>query len=131
MTREELFAYAKATYGVEPDYPWMDLPEACVLRHKDSRKWFGLVMIISERHLGKSALQPSEGRPPEDRPIVALDVKADPAFISMSVGKGGFYRAYHMNKEHWVTLHLGEASDDAVKMALDESFVLTEGKKKK
>ena len=121
MTREELFAYAKATYGVEPDYPWMDLPEACVLRHKDSRKWFGLVMIISERNLGKA----------EDRLIVALDVKADPAFISMSVGKGGFYRAYHMNKEHWVTLHLGEASDDAVKMALDESFVLTEGKKKK
>lgn len=116
MKLEELFSYAEQTYGVEPDYPWMDTPDACVLRHKENKKWFGLVMCVEENRLGK----------PGDRKVQVLNVKADPVFINFSVGNNGFYRAYHMNKEHWVTIHLEEASDDAIRMALDQSFALTE-----
>ncbi|MBR2263113.1 MAG: MmcQ/YjbR family DNA-binding protein [Firmicutes bacterium] len=120
MTRDTLFQYAFDTYSVEPDYPWMETPEAGVLRHPDTRKWFGLVMRVPARCIG---------HPSEDL-IDILNVKADPMFISVVVGHDGFYRAYHMNKEHWMTIALAEASDEAIRMALDQSYEMTERKRK-
>lgn len=45
-TRDELFAYVKATFGTEPDYPWPQEPEYAVLRHADNGKWYGIVMSV-------------------------------------------------------------------------------------
>ena len=106
---------------MQPDFPWMDTPEAGVLRHADTRKWFGLLMRVPARCIGR----------PGDDLIDILNVKADPMFISVVVGHDGFYRAYHMNKEHWLTIALDEAAESGVEMALDQSFVMTEAKKKK
>lgn len=120
MTREELLKYAEETYHVKPDFPWMDTPEYGVLRHADTRKWFGLVMNIPARYIGRA----DEGL------IDVINVKADPVFISMAVGKDGFYRAWHMNKEHWLTVALDEAPAEAVRMALDQSYEMTVNRKK-
>ena len=64
MERKELFAWAKETFGTEPDYPWDDWN--CVLRHKHNNKWYALVAEISERKLGISS----------DRIIDVLNVKS-------------------------------------------------------
>ena len=116
MTREALFQYAKKCYGVIPDHPWMDDPISAVLRHADTKKWFGLVLRISTKQLGLT----------EDIKIDVLNAKADPAFISFNVGRNGIYRAYHMNKQHWITVRLDEAPDDVILMVLDQSFAMTE-----
>ena len=47
MERKELFEWAKEIYGVEPDYPWNDWN--CVLRHKNNKKWFALVVEIDRK----------------------------------------------------------------------------------
>ena len=44
--REEIFQYVKKQYKVEPDYPFSTAPTYPVLRHKDNRKWFALIMDI-------------------------------------------------------------------------------------
>ena len=44
--REEIFQYVKKKYKVEPDYPFSTAPTYPVLRHKDNRKWFALIMDI-------------------------------------------------------------------------------------
>ncbi len=42
------------------------------------------------------------------------------------VGEPGVYPAYHMNKNHWVSVALdGSASDETVKTLLDVSFEST------
>ena len=51
-TRDELFAYVKATFGTEPDYPWPQEPEYAVLRHADNGKWYGIVMSVPLSKLG-------------------------------------------------------------------------------
>ena len=51
-TRDELFAYVKATFGTEPDYPWPQEPEYAVLRHADNGKWYGIVMSVPQSKLG-------------------------------------------------------------------------------
>ena len=40
MTRKQWFEWVKEEYDTDPDYPWQDWN--AVLRHKDSRKWYGL-----------------------------------------------------------------------------------------
>ena len=50
MTRKQLFEWVKEEYDTAPDYPWQDWN--AVLRHKDSRKWYGLVMEVERSKLG-------------------------------------------------------------------------------
>ena len=50
--REEIFQYVKKKYKVEPDYPFSTAPTYPVLRHKDNRKWFALIMDIPREKLG-------------------------------------------------------------------------------
>ena len=44
--REEIFQDEKKKYKVEPDYPFSTALTYPVLRHKDNRKWFALIMDI-------------------------------------------------------------------------------------
>ncbi len=87
MTREEVFIWCRKQYGTEPDYPWAD-PNA-VLRHKDTRKWYGLVMEVARDKLGL----------PGDGAIRVLNVKCEPLLIGSLREKPGFLPASHMNKE--------------------------------
>ena len=44
----------------------------------------------------------------------------------------GFFRAYHMNKEKWISIALdGSIPDDTIKMLLDISYDSTSSHKKK
>ena len=120
MTRQELDEYISGEYGVLPDWPWNDLT-AYVFRHKDNRKWFALAMEISENKLGKGG----------DKNIWALNVKCDPLIKSAFLSLNGVYVAYHMNKEHWLTVRLDEANDEDIKTLLQISFDLTKKRYKK
>lgn len=96
MTRKQLFEWVKEEYDTDPDYPWQDWN--AVLRHKDSRKWYGLVMEIERSKLGL----------PGDGVVDALNVKCDPRISGSLLGQPGYFRAYHMNKEQWITILLDD-----------------------
>ena len=119
MERKELFEWAKEIYGAEPDYPWNDWN--CVLRHKNNKKWFALVIEVNAKKLG---LQ-------EDKTVDVLNIKCAPMMIGSLRMKEGFFPAYHMNKEKWLSIQLGEPElDDAIKDLLSLSYELTAPKKR-
>ena len=114
MERKEPFEWAKEIYGAEPDYPWNDWN--CVLRHKNNKKWFALVIEVNAKKLG---LQ-------EDKTVDVLNIKCDPMMIGSLRMKEGFFPAYHMSKENWITAALdGSASDETLKTLLDMSHQAT------
>ena len=118
MTRQQIFTYAKTKYGTEPDYSWSDTN--AVLRHRDNRKWYGLVMEVGREKLGL----------PGDGLVDVLNVKCDPVLGSFLRTQEGFYPAYHMNKEQWLTIRLdGSVSEKEIKHLLDLSYDLTAAKK--
>ena len=118
MTRQQIFTYAKTKYGTEPDYPWSDTNAA--LRHRDNRKWYGLVMEVGREKLGLSG----------DGLVDVLNVKCDPVMGSFLRTQEGFHPAYHMNKEQWHTIRLdGSAPEKEIKHLLDLSYDLTAAKK--
>ena len=116
MERREIEQYIFDIYSVEPDYPWMDTPESAVFRHAGNRKWFALVTMVSKSKLG---LQ-------EQAPLDIVNLKCDPILIGSLRMEHGFFPAYHMNKDKWITAALdGSAPDDTIKMLLEMSYQAT------
>ena len=114
MERSELFEWVKETYGTAPDYPWNDWN--AVLRHAESKKWYAVILEVSVQKLGLAGNQI----------IDILNVKSDPLLIGSLRSKQGYFPAYHMNKEKWVSIALdGSVPDDEIKNLLDMSYKLT------
>lgn len=116
MKRGEWKEYIAGTYGVEPDFPWARFPNHMVFRHEQNRKWFALLMSIPGSKLGI----------PGDQTVDILNLKCDPLLTGSLRREPGFYAAYHMNKETWITAALdGSAEEERIKQLLHMSFYLT------
>ena len=116
ITRSEIFDYAEKKFGAKPDYTFDKFPHYAVLRHPDDNKWFGLVMDVPRDKLGLDS----------DETVDVIDIKCHPQKVSALKSKPGFRPAYHMNKDHWLTVMLdGSVSKEDVFALLDESYALT------
>ena len=117
MTRKEVFSYSRKAYRIEPDYPFREDFDSAVLRHRDTRKWFALVMHVQADKLGY------EG----EEQIDILTMKSEPMLIDSLVLRPGFHRAYHMNKTKWFSVELKDTvSAKEIKSLMDLSYELTE-----
>jgi predicted DNA-binding protein (MmcQ/YjbR family) len=122
MTHADIIAYCRDNYGTEPEYPWGDLPEAGVLRHRDNAKWYGLFMSVTADKLGRKTHEMLE----------LLNIKGDPDEIVHIREMDGFAPAYHMNKKHWLTVILGEiTAPEVVYRLIEKSYDLTAPKRRK
>lgn len=96
IEREEIFAYIKEKFQTVQDSPWAKYPEHAVFRHKGNGKWYGLVMNVPRIKLGLKGKESVE----------ILNLKCDPELKSLLRSQEGILPAYHMNKEHWITIVL-------------------------
>ena len=118
MTRKEFEELVFDTYNVRADYPFADDLVTGVFRH-GSGKWFALAMNIPKRKIGRDG----------DGKIDVVNFKCAPEVIESIVGaEQGIYRAYHMNKAHWLTVALSECDSDTISWLLGISYDLTRGK---
>ena len=100
-------------------YRWS---ETEVVRLLDDIYQNGVVLEVSADKLGL----------PEAGIIDVLNVKSDPLLIGSLRGQDGYFPAYHMNKEKWLSIQLGKPElDDAIKDLLSLSYELTAPKKRK
>ena len=66
----------------------------------------------------------------ENGKIDVVNVKCEPNFAASTWEQQGIYPAYHMNKEHWLTVALdGSVLEENLKFLLALSFDLTDSKK--
>ena len=119
MTRQELFDWCLQQYGTEPDYPWND--NNAVLRHLNSKKWYGVVLEVNGRKLGLD----------KDGIVDVLNVKCDPIMIGSLRLQDGFFPAYHMNKDTWLSILFNRPElDESIKNLLNLSYELTRNKRR-
>ena len=121
MTKQEFFEYCLDAYGTEPDYPFDDLLETAVLRHADNRKWYAIVMRVSRRKFGLAS----------DEVVDVLNLKLPTEMFGSFGASDGVYPAYHMNKLHWISVLLPDATEDTVSFLTDASFDATRNKIKR
>ena len=116
MNRQEFENYISQTYGVCAEYPWENYPTYAVYRHKSDKKWFAIVMTIDKTQLG--FLDGGE--------IDVVNLKCGESIAPSLWPEKGIFPAYHMNKEHWISVELGGCvSDKTLKFLLALSFDLT------
>ena len=116
-TRDSILAYIAAQYQIRPAALFQSAPDIAVLRH-ESGKWFGIIMAVHRSRLGL----------PEDAVSDVLNVKCDPMMLGSLLLQKGFFPAYHMNKQHWISILLdGTVPEARVLASLQTSFALTAG----
>ncbi len=123
MTRGEFETLVLDTYNITADYPFEEDFETGVFRHEGSGKWFAIAMNIPRAKLGLSG----EGS------IDVVNMKCAPEVIESIAGiESGVFRAYHMNKIHWLTAALdGSCDDGMIAWLLGISYDLTRTKIKR
>lgn len=122
MNRSDLSLYISETYGAQAEYPFLQYPDAAVFRHANNKKWFAVIMNVSERRLGFGT----------DRTVDIVNLKCDPVLSGSLRLEKGIYPAYHMNKEKWISVALdGSVQTDKIEWLLDISFELTAEKLRK
>ena len=121
MTKQEFLNYCLDTYDTLPDYPFDEDFETAVLRHKDNRKWYSIVMRVSRRKFGIDS----------DEVIDIVNLKLPTEMFGSFGASDGVYPAYHMNKLHWISVLLLDAPEDVVSFLTNSSFEATKSSKKK
>ncbi len=116
-TRQRILKYAAEQYHVQPAFLFQGAPETAVLRH-ESGKWFAIIMPVHRSRFGL----------PEDAVSDVINVKCEPLMLGSVLRQKGFFPAYHMNKQHWVSILLdGTVAAERVLSALQMSYALTAG----
>lgn len=112
LTRDEAIEFCLTFPDAFEDYPFHD-PNWTIMRHKSNNRMFAAIY----EHCGK----------------IWLNLKAEPM-------TGDFWKsvfsavvpAYHMNKEHWISVILdGSMTDEEITPLISESFSLTMPKRNK
>ena len=107
MTKQQYIEHCRSILSAEVDQPFDEDFDTWVARHSDNRKWFALIFDV-------------KGRP-------AVNLKCDPmeADFLRSVYEG-VTPAYHMNKQHWISVILdGSMTEEEVFRLICDSHALT------
>ena len=116
VTRADILKYADENYNTKPEHLWEKYPSYEVLRHSRNKKWYAIIMDVPRNKVGLDG---------EDI-IDILDIKCEPEMVIALSSQKGFFRAYHMNKKHWITIILnGTIMDDEIYNLLDISYEMT------
>ena len=92
----------KEKYGDDPEFEWEKYPGYGVFKNKDSHKWYGIIMNVDKNKLDKE----SHGE------VEIIDIKLNQNEIKDLLKQDGFYPAYHMNKNNWISIILNNTVRD-------------------
>ena len=123
--REDIISYAKKKYNTQPEYLWTKAPDIFVLRHKKNKKWYAIVMSIKKNRiiLDNNNYDLDQDI---DQKIDIINIKLEPSLIDLLVDQKNFFRAYHMNKIHWLTINLsGPLAKKKIYDLIDMSYEIT------
>jgi predicted DNA-binding protein (MmcQ/YjbR family) len=120
MTKRSYLQYCLDAFGTSPDYPFDEDFETAVLRHADNRKWCAIVMRVSRKKFGFRS----------DEVIDVVNLKLPTEMFGSFGAADGVYPAYHMNKQHWISVLLPDAPDDVIEFLTNCSFEATRSKRK-
>ena len=115
MKRNDLIKYLQQEYICDIDYPWEKYPDYVVIRRRDNQKWFAGIFTITGHKVGLDT----------NEPIDVVNLKCESDLIPTLIRESGIYSAYHMNKQHWISVDIERYEDiEKLKMLVDMSYRL-------
>ena len=98
---KEIIKYVKNKYNDDLEFLWKKFSENAVWRNKTNNKWYGALLIISEKKLELKS----------DKIIDIIDLRYPKDKIKEIIDNKKIFAGYHMNKDNWITIKL----DNSVK----------------
>lgn len=106
---QEIIRYVQEEYGDELEFLWPKFPRDAIWRHRQTRRWYGLIMEVSLGKLGIDSDEKAEILDLRFQKGEALD------FVSSN---SNVYPGYHMNKNSWITIILDGSMETSQIIAL-------------
>ncbi len=111
--RERITRYIQEVYGTEAEHLWADSPDSAIFRHPASRKWYAVMMGVLPKRLGLSG----------EQVLDVMNVRCSTIMVGSLLAAKGFLPAYHMNKDHWISIVLdGAVPDSQIEPLLEWSY---------
>ena len=118
---KQIIRYVQLKYGDELEYLWEKTPNCAIWRRKDNQKWYGLITTICKNKLGSSSTEQ----------VDIINLRIDCNELEKIVDGIHYFRAYHMNKKHWVSICLdGSVSLEDIQTRIEQSFQIASTNKK-
>lgn len=103
-------------YNNLPEFIWEKYPGYGIFRNPNKNKWYALIMNINKNKIATG-----------NEEVEILNVKLSEEEIKHLLKRKGFYKAYHMNKENWITIILDDTlTDEEIMKYILESHKFTE-----
>ena len=113
--RKEIEKYINEHYDTLQEYPWDEYPNYTTFKNNKNHKWFVLIMDVPYKKLNI------------DKEGIAnvINLKNIPEMLGGLRKEEGILPAYHMNKEHWITILLdGTVPEQRIFDLIDISYDL-------
>lgn len=111
----KVVAHIREKFSGEPEFLWGKFPNYAVFRRADNRKWYAVIMVVPRNKLQLSGTDEIE----------ILNLRALPDELDALVDGEKYFRGWHMNKRHWLTLRLGGTlTFDEIASRLEQSYRL-------
>ncbi len=110
---KEIIRYIKEKYNDDLEFLWKKFSENAVWRNKTNNKWYGALLIISERKLELES----------DKIVEIIDLRYSKDKIKEIIDNDKIFGGYHMNKENWITIKLdGSVKTEKIFELIDNSY---------
>ena len=104
--------YIYDSYKDKPEFLWENSHHA-VFRNKSNLKWYAIIMNINGKYCGIN------------HNIEIINVKINESDLDDLLKIKGIYKAYHMNKQKWISILLdGSVNIDLIKKLINNSYEL-------
>ena len=109
---QKLIQYVRQNYGDELEFLWENYPATAIWRRKDSKKWYGVLMVIPEKKLKLDS----------EKIVDVVNLRGDALKF---VDNKKFFPAWHMNKKSWLTIRLDNSvTFEEICRLLDNSYII-------
>ncbi|MCR5261078.1 MAG: MmcQ/YjbR family DNA-binding protein, partial [Candidatus Gastranaerophilales bacterium] len=107
--------FSKRKYGSDLEFLWANSPDCAVLRRKDTKKWYAIIMCVSEQKLGLKS----------DNIVEVINFRVNPEKTAEIIDHRNYFPAYHMNKRSWITANLSADFDEnELEARIETSYTL-------
>ena len=112
---KQIIKYINKTYGDQLEYLWKKFPDNAIWRRTDNKKWYGVLLAVSQRKLGLK----------KDETIEIIDLRYPPEDLTKLIDNKTYFPGWHMNKTNWYTIILNESvSTEEIFHLIDKSYKL-------
>lgn len=110
---KKVIEYVKEKYKDDLEYLWKKFSNNAVWRNKENKKWYGVLLVLSENKLGIQS----------NKIIDVLDLRYQKNTIMNIIDNCKIFAGYHMNKNNWISIKLdGSLPIEEICRLIDNSY---------